>query len=442
MEIGTKFKLEAQEDFLKNLEYLLSVFPDFLDIVRCRSKPVQCMVYNEVIMKIICDFRSIKCISKLCEINNQNIQSLFPPQLPTHQGNKYSQNQTMILSVECAYPLLIMSPNEDLKNIWNLIEKMFELNNDILLLGFRKIFQFRELSKGYDSSIIKRFICRKANIQNLSNKFDQLFQQLEQRLVQLWRYILPIGQTVYLQEFNEEGQDNSTQDMSVQYNEQQILELVKVSFKIYHHNGNKKDEDGRYFQQHAIDSQQQYQDEWVNVQSQKLIPISTFETYQGNLELVKFLTEQIHSLDFDFSDPNLPSIQCQYVKDRINLALGTPLYNACENGRLDVAKYLIQFKWQIDYRTYYDVSPLMIALQNDHLDIAELLIRRGASLNIDSRFSRNQKRKEEMQEKLNIVNYQRLMQILYLKSNPTQNSDINVFFQMSKSVFEKIIKEY
>eukprot|EP00347_Sterkiella_histriomuscorum_P014740 403359725 len=411
-----------------------------------------------------------------------------------------------------------MSPNEDLKNIWNLIEKMFELNNDILLLGFRKIFQFRELSKGYDSSIIKRFICRKANIQNLSNKFDQLFQQLEQRLVQLWRYILPIGQTVYLQEFNEEGQDNSTKDrmiqgtiskvnqidsfvinykdnsgidkteligrwskrlcfpqlehdlinqwiqnlkvghhiiilhelkspiiatiVSVQYSEQQILEQVKVSFKIYHHNGNKKDKDGRYFQENANDSQQTYQDEWVNVQSQKLIPISTFETYQGNFELVKFLTEEIHSLDFDFQDPNLPSIQCQNVKDRINLALGTPLYNSCENGRLDVAKYLIQFKWQIDYRTYYDVSPLMIALQNDHLDIAELLIRRGASLNIDSRFSRNQKRKEEMQEKLNIVNYQRLMQILYLKSNPTQNSDINVFFQMSKSVFEKIIKEY
>eukprot|EP00347_Sterkiella_histriomuscorum_P017926 403347451 len=351
---------------------------------------------------------------------------------------------------------------------------------------------------------------------NLKNYLKAMTVQ-QSRELYLWRYILPIGQTVYLQEFIEEGQDSTQERMiqgtisevnqidsyvikykdnsgidkseligrwsqrlcfpqlehdlikqwkqnlqvghriivlheqkspiittivSVLQNEQQIPELVKVSFKIYHHYGNKKDEDGRYFQQHAIDSQQQYYDEWVNVQSQQLIPISTFESYQGNLELVKFLTEEIHSLDFDFADPNLPQIQCQYVKERINLALGTPLYNACENGRSDVAKYLIQFKWQIDYRTYYDVSPLMIALQNDHLDIAELLIRHGASLNIDSRFSRNQKRKEEMQEKLNIVSYKRQMKILYLKSNPTPNSHINVYHQMSKSVFEKIIKEY
>eukprot|EP00347_Sterkiella_histriomuscorum_P006043 403354279 len=488
MELNQNFKLEAQEDFLKNLEYLLSVFPGLLDIVRQRSKPVQYMVYNEVVMKLVCDYRSVKCMRKLCEI---------------------------ILRVERANPLFIMSPNEDLRNVWNLIEKMCELNNDIIRLGFRKIFQLKEISHGYHSSIIKRVICRKPNIQNLSNKFDQLFQQLEQRLAQLWRYILPIGQTIYLKEFIELGQDNTQESMiqgtisevkqidsyvinykdnsginrieligrwsqrlcfpqqehdlikqwkqnlkvghriliihkqevpiittivDVQHNEQQILEQVKVNFKFYHHNGNKKDKDGRYFLQHVIETNIYYEDEWINIQSQQLLPISTFETYQGNLELVKFLTEEIHSLDF--KDPNLPQIQCQNVKDRINLALGTPLYNACENGRLDVAKYLIQFKWQIDYRTYYDVSPLMIALQNDHLDIAEVLIRHGASFNIDSRFSRNQKRKEEMQEKLNIVSYKRQMKILYLKSNPTPNSHINVYHQMSKSVFEKIIKEY
>eukprot|EP00347_Sterkiella_histriomuscorum_P009935 403339308 len=162
------------------------------------------------------------------------------------------------------------------------------------------------------------------------------------------------------------------------------------------------------------------------------------EAHQGSLELVKFLTEDIRTQDFKYIDIHLP-----LSKEQINHFLGTPLYNACSSGRLEIAQYLMKFYWQINYRTFQDLSPLIIALHKNHLDIAELLIAHGASLNIDQKYVTDEQKIEETKYKLNIANSRnRIIKFLYFQKNCSQNFECPLFLNRNKSVFEKILQEY
>eukprot|EP00347_Sterkiella_histriomuscorum_P006277 403353384 len=212
-----------------------------------------------------------------------------------------------------------------------------------------------------------------------------------------------------------------------------------ILMEIYHTYGNMKDQDGRYFGSRVMKACGFiYEDEWIQVSSQRIIPISIFEASQGNLDLVKFLTEQIQTQDFQYVDIHLPEVS----NDQNNLIFGTPLYNACSSGRLDIARYLLQFPSQINHRTFFDVSSLIIAIQNDHLDIAELLINNGAQISLDSKFVKNQQKINESLEKLNIVHQHRIMKFLYFKQTSNYNFECVLFQSKNKNIFEKIMKEY
>eukprot|EP00347_Sterkiella_histriomuscorum_P009647 403340406 len=356
-----------------------------------------------------------------------------------------------------------MNPSEDIKKIYILLEKLFELNNELVIYGCKDEITFKILSDCYSRNPIKRISWMNTNISNSIQEFFQLLDDLKQRAKQLWRYLLPIDQIVYIKEDIYDDVDNANKSMIqgkivrkfsdfnalvVQYMDesgterieligklsnrlclpqieheliqqwrqnikaghrllvlhegqikksiisstvlrvisQQNLQMIKVRYRIYSQDGNMEDQDGRYFGSKIMKNNGEiFEDELIYLSSLRIFPISIFEASQGSLELVKFLTEEIRTQDFEYIDVNLPLSHLQ--KEQRNQFLGTPLYNACSSGRLEIVQYLVQFDWQINYRTFFDLSPLIIALQNNHLDIAELLLSRGAQLNTDSKYN-------------------------------------------------------
>eukprot|EP00347_Sterkiella_histriomuscorum_P018068 403346912 len=389
---------------------------------------------------------------------------------------------------EIADSSLILNPSEDIKKIWILLEKLFEFNNELVSYGCKNEFTFKILSEFYNCTLIKDLAQKNTNISNSILKFDQVLYDLKQNAKQIWRYLLPIGQDVYINEFNND-EDNTNQSMILgkigrklsDFNalvicflddtgterneiigrwsnrlclpqiEHELIQQWRQNLQVGHqllalHEGQKKKTifsstilSRKIFWLQIMNINGEiFEDEWVEVSSFKIIPISIFEAHQGSLELVKFLTEDIRTQDFKYIDIHLP-----LSKEQINHFLGTPLYNACSSGRLEIAQYLMKFYWQINYRTFQDLSPLIIALHKNHLDIAELLIAHGASLNIDQKYVTDEQKIEETKYKLNIANSRnRIIKFLYFQKNCSQNFECPLFLNRNKSVFEKILQEY
>ncbi|MBO7454059.1 MAG: ankyrin repeat domain-containing protein [Alphaproteobacteria bacterium] len=59
----------------------------------------------------------------------------------------------------------------------------------------------------------------------------------------------------------------------------------------------------------------------------------------------------------------------------------TPLYEASQNGFLDIVKLLAENKADLNMRTNNGVSPTEIAIQNNHVDIVKYLIEHGVNVN-------------------------------------------------------------
>lgn len=59
----------------------------------------------------------------------------------------------------------------------------------------------------------------------------------------------------------------------------------------------------------------------------------------------------------------------------------TPLYEASQNGSLDIVKLLAENKADLNMRANNGVSPTEIAIQNNHIDVAKYLIEHGVNVN-------------------------------------------------------------
>ena len=53
----------------------------------------------------------------------------------------------------------------------------------------------------------------------------------------------------------------------------------------------------------------------------------------------------------------------------------TPLHMAAEQGNVDMARILLQNGAKTDVQTNFGLTPLMIAVENDHIEVAGLLLR-------------------------------------------------------------------
>ena len=53
----------------------------------------------------------------------------------------------------------------------------------------------------------------------------------------------------------------------------------------------------------------------------------------------------------------------------------TPLHMAAEQGNVDMARILLQNGAKTDVQTNLGLTPLMIAVENDHIEVAGLLLR-------------------------------------------------------------------
>ncbi len=70
-----------------------------------------------------------------------------------------------------------------------------------------------------------------------------------------------------------------------------------------------------------------------------------------------------------------------YLMGRANGLQKTPLYEASQNGSLDIVKLLAENKADLKKRASNRVSPTEIAIQNNHTDIAKYLIEHGVNVN-------------------------------------------------------------
>ena len=60
----------------------------------------------------------------------------------------------------------------------------------------------------------------------------------------------------------------------------------------------------------------------------------------------------------------------------------TPVFVACQNGYLDVVRFLIDKGAGKDTATCIGATPFNVASQNGHLDLARLLIEKGADKDV------------------------------------------------------------
>ena len=58
----------------------------------------------------------------------------------------------------------------------------------------------------------------------------------------------------------------------------------------------------------------------------------------------------------------------------------TPLYLACENGRVDAARSLLAEGAEVDRATNWGATPLYAACEKGHVDAARLLLEKGAEV--------------------------------------------------------------
>eukprot|EP00347_Sterkiella_histriomuscorum_P004013 403362083 len=132
--------------------------------------------------------------------------------------------------------------------------------------------------------------------------------------------------------------------LDVSANNEQVLERVKVGYRIYNDQGDLNDEKGNYF---GFEGKF---DEWIDVFSLRVMPMVLFEVSQGKLEVVKYLIEhlnlkyQIAGLKYQQDRYYQFKIRRQYgickTKKLLLLSeiIGNPLYLASESGNIEILK--------------------------------------------------------------------------------------------------------
>eukprot|EP00347_Sterkiella_histriomuscorum_P000476 403375712 len=267
------------------------------------------------------------------------------------------------------------------------------------------------------------------------------FPQIEHEIIQEWRQNLKIGYQVLFQKDYYKPWIACTV-ISLEYDkEQQKLEKVKIAQKVYHHRGDKSDQNGNYFGPTIINEGQHQL--WVNLPSLQLMPNYLFEASQGNLRILKYLKEEICEQDYDFSVLNLPDIYAESKLEKNFKVLGTPLYAASESGNYEIVKLLLEYEEQIDFRTYYDISPFIISFINNHFDIAELLIQHGAQINVDTQFEVVKQQLDKNKDKINEIIeyydcYPRIIKFLHFKKYLMDGT----FNKLNRSLFGKVVTQY
>eukprot|EP00347_Sterkiella_histriomuscorum_P020067 403339227 len=136
----------------------------------------------------------------------------------------------------------------------------------------------------------------------------------------------------------------------------QSTDKLLIGYRFYKRDGYKVDENGRY------DGWSRLFDQWIPLNSPGIQPKLAFEVGQGNLNFVKFLIEEK-------SKARSLTINKQFNNQFL-------IHNACENGKVEIAEYLLQNQiCQVNTRDMYDRTPLILAIINNQLDMIELLFK-------------------------------------------------------------------
>eukprot|EP00347_Sterkiella_histriomuscorum_P000299 403376416 len=202
-----------------------------------------------------------------------------------------------------------------------------------------------------------------------SEKQEQEIDIKQQKLVH-WRRNLKKGMKILADDlenwypsfiinvkYANEGQDD------------QYTENVQVGYRIYHPAGPRDDNEGPFF------GWSSKYDEWISTDSKRILPMLVFEASQGELDFVKYWLNEVKNT-INHVQLDMPQRLCVIeLKDLYKLT-GTPLYCACEAGRNDIAKYLIENNADINITKNYQ-TPLVIAIMNNHPQIVKLLLQNG-----------------------------------------------------------------
>eukprot|EP00347_Sterkiella_histriomuscorum_P018928 403343627 len=203
---------------------------------------------------------------------------------------------------------------------------------------------------------------------------------------------------------------------------------IVIGHRIYHKKGKIKENDGKKYNEILSRF-----DEIYEIKSNKLRPMLLSEAGQGKLELVKYLVEECgENVNFD-----------KFHKE-------TPLYRACEFGRLEVAKYLITQGANIELRSTLDMSPLMIASLNNFLEVVRLLLRYGAKPTLNTNYGEPHELMVNISNQIltiieNEVDLRRIKNVLKYHQLGKQNKlrqDSQIFQKTNKNIIEKVITEY
>eukprot|EP00347_Sterkiella_histriomuscorum_P011982 403370348 len=270
-----------------------------------------------------------------------------------------------------------------------------------------------------------------------SEKIEE--RHFDQKL-DLWRKSLNIGMKVQVYD-NYHWYPSYIIDKQIKHEGEQNIQL-NIGYRLYHPEGSKVDEKGSFY------GWSHMYDEWLTIQSypERILPMLVFEASQGELDFVKYLMEEV---EFTLNDIKLDVEKKRCTNELENLynLTGTPLYAACEAGKYDIAKYLIERNADLEIKKD-DQSPLMIAIINNHPQIVELLLEKGAILNLESQDEETQQKLQHpSQEVQNVItnfqSTQRIMRILkYNKISKGQKQELQAFEKLNKNLFQMIVTQY
>lgn len=111
----------------------------------------------------------------------------------------------------------------------------------------------------------------------------------------------------------------------------------------------------------------------INAQDSSLYTPLLYAAEKKHTDIAELLIKKLVEKDNTGSTLN--------IMGELNRVQKTPLYEASQNGSLDIVKLLAENKADLNMRTNNGVSPTEIAIQNNHVDIVKYLIEHGVNVN-------------------------------------------------------------
>ena len=115
----------------------------------------------------------------------------------------------------------------------------------------------------------------------------------------------------------------------------------------------------------------------INAQDNSLYTPLLYAVEKKHTDIAELLIKK--SVEKDNTD-NALNIMGRSTNQNISIDK-TPLYEASQNGSLDIVKLLEENGADLNKKASNGISPIDIAFQNDHLDIMKYLIEQGADIN-------------------------------------------------------------